>query len=52
MRKADYLSDPKVKDIIIWMTPLFDEEGAFVHRYVDRRSGLSWQCSHIYDAFM
>ncbi|OPL12264.1 MAG: hypothetical protein AVO34_07645 [Firmicutes bacterium ML8_F2] len=51
MKKDEYLSKNEVGSFIEWLIPRLDQENLFQHSYVDRRSGITWQCNSVYDAY-
>ena len=51
MKIKEYLNNRDVKDFMQWLKPRLDGDVPFIHQYLDRRSGQSWECVSIYDAF-
>ena len=51
MKRDEYLENDDVSSFIKWLLPRLDMEGSFKHRYVDRRSGQTWGCNSVYNAY-
>lgn len=51
MKRQDYLNRPHVAAFINWLASELDSQVLFRHQYVERRSGMKWQCQSLYNAF-
>ncbi|AQZ33447.1 hypothetical protein BHQ29_09200 [Pseudomonas sp. LPH1] len=50
MEKSTYLQTPAVANFVKWMSENLDGD-TFAHQYTNRRSGCSWRCDSLYDAY-
>lgn len=51
MRKIDYLENEDVRMYVAWLAANLDND-TFRHQYVFRKTGKSWSCSSLGDAFI
>lgn len=51
MNRQAYFALPHVAQFIAWFAAELDSELRFKHEYVDRRSGMQWSCTSLFDAF-
>jgi len=51
MTKEAFLADCHVTALIPWFVARFDMPSPWAHTYVDRRTGHSWSCNSLADAF-
>jgi hypothetical protein len=51
VNKGQYLKSDDVNSFVKWLLPRLDIEDFYKHRYIDRRSGQTWTCNSIYNAY-
>ena len=51
MTKREFLSDPDVAAMMAWVADRFEAQTAWTHTYVDRKTGATWSCVGMADAF-
>lgn len=51
MYRDEYLKNDDVSIFTKWLLPRLDMDGSLKHSYIDRRSGKTWACNSIYNAY-